>query len=205
MAIEARNFDHLIGTLKGFSDKQITQHIGLYKGYVNKYNEIQEKLSKIDRGLANYSFGEYSELKRREVVPYNGVYLHELYFENLSPQGGQGASGDLREAISRDFGSPDEWEKDLVACGTSTPGWVLLCVNKTDNKLHHYIMFEHHVGLPVHVEPVLALDCWEHAFMIDYGTAKMDYMKAFLTNVDWEVCARRYSKALASLRAAATV
>lgn len=205
MAIKARNFDRLIGTLKGFSEKQIRQHLGLYQGYVNKYNEIQEKLAKVERSAANYSFGEYSELRRREVVPFNGTYLHELYFENLSPQGGQGPSGELRQAIARDFGSVDDWEKDLFACGTSTPGWVLLTVNKTDNKLHHYIVFEHHIGLPLHVEPVLALDCWEHAFMIDYGTNKADYMKAFLTNVDWEVCAKRYSRALASLRAAAAV
>lgn len=202
MAIEPRNFDHLVGTLKGFSEKQITQHLGLYRGYVTKYNEIQDKLGNVDRGAANYSFGEFSELRRREAVAYNGAYLHELYFENMSPQGGQGPAGDLRAAIEREFGSVDAWEKDLLGCGTSTPGWVLLCHNRTDDRLHHYIMFEHHIGLPVHVEPVLAMDCWEHAFMIDYGTGKMDYMKAFLGAVDWKVCADRFVRAGRMLAAA---
>ena len=60
-----------------------------------------------------------------------------------------------------------------------------------DGKLHNYILFEHHIGLPVHQEVILALDCWEHAYMIDYGTKKPDYLETFLKNVDWKVVGER--------------
>ena len=76
MTHEARNFDHLLGKLQGISDNQLKQHFTLYQGYVKKLNEIEDKLGKADRSAANYSFNEYSELKRREPVPFNGTYLH---------------------------------------------------------------------------------------------------------------------------------
>ncbi|MEK7146531.1 MAG: superoxide dismutase [Patescibacteria group bacterium] len=193
MQHEVKDFSHLKGTLKGFSDAQLDAHFGLYAGYVKKLNEIEEKLKTIDRSLANYTFGEYSELKRREAVAFNGSYLHELYFENLSGEGGE-PSAELKAALEKAFGSMEAWETDIKASGGSTPGWVLLTWNHRDQSLHHYIMFEHHIGLPVHQTPVLALDCWEHAFMIDYGTKKPDYLAAFLQNVNWKIVNERFAK-----------
>src|SRR4051812_5568703 len=87
MSHEAKNFDHLLGKLKGISDAQLKAHFGLYQGYVKKINEIEEKLKTTDPSGGNYSFNEYSELKRREAVPLNGAYLHQLYFENLAAPG----------------------------------------------------------------------------------------------------------------------
>jgi Fe-Mn family superoxide dismutase len=88
MAKEIRDYSHLLGgTLEGLSDGQLKAHFTLYEGYVKKLNEIEEKLTKTDRSLTNYSFGEYAELKRRLTVPYNGAYLHEMYFENLTKKG----------------------------------------------------------------------------------------------------------------------
>ena len=145
MAHDIRNFDYLIGQPEGLSEKQLKAHFTLYQGYVKKINEIEEKLAKADRTLANYSFGEYSELKRREAVPLNGTVLHELYFENLSkPQGSP--NGDIVKLIQKDFGSTDAWIADLKACGLSTPGWVLLTWSEVDQKLHHYILFERQIS-----------------------------------------------------------
>ena len=76
----------------------------------------------------------------------------------------------------------------------STPGWVLLTQSRVDKMLHSYIMYEHHIGLPAHQEILLALDCWEHAFMIDYGTKKPDYLAAFFRNVNWNVVNERFAK-----------
>jgi Fe-Mn family superoxide dismutase len=192
MVVVAKNFDHLLGRLEGLSEKQLKAHFGLYQGYVKKLNEIQEKLKTIDRGTANYSFSEYSELKRREAVAFNGAFLHEMYFENLSPGGGE-PSRELAEAIKKSFGSPAAWETDLKAAATSTPGWVILTFNRVDHELHHYVLFEHHIGYPVHQEPILALDCWEHAYMIDYGTTKGEYLAAFLKCIDWKVVNKRFA------------
>ena len=186
MAHTAKDYSGLLGTLAGLSDPQLSAHFKLYEGYVKKINEIEEKLMTVDKSLANYSFGEYSELKRREAVAFNGTYLHEMYFENMVGQPVE-ASDALKAALEGSFGNMAEWEKDMRACAASTPGWVLLTFNKMDKKLHHYIMFEHHMNYPVHQVPLMALDCWEHAFMIDYGINKPSYLNAFVKNMNWEV------------------
>ena len=193
MKHEVTNFDHLIGQVDGLSEAQLKAHFGLYTGYVNKLNEIEEKLAKADPAQSNYSFGEFSELKRREAVAFNGSYLHQLYFENLAPNRGQ-ISAALKGAIDADFGSYQALEANMKGAAVSTPGWVLLTQNRIDKKLHSYIMYEHHIGLPVHQEILLALDCWEHAFMIDYGTKKPDYLATFFKNVNWNVVNERYAK-----------
>ncbi len=187
----AQDFSVLLGTLDGISDPQLEAHFGLYQGYVKKLNEIEEKLKTVDRSLTNYSFGDYSELKRREAVAFNGAYLHQMYFENLGA-GASEASSELKAEIEKAFGSMEAWETDVKAAAASTPGWVLLTWNKVDKTLHNYIMYEHHIGLPVHQVPVMALDCWEHAFMIDYGTKKAAYLDAFLKNLNWNVVNERF-------------
>ncbi|MBZ0251727.1 MAG: Fe-Mn family superoxide dismutase, partial [Candidatus Methylomirabilis sp.] len=158
------------------------------------WNEIQEKLAKADRSAANYSFGEFSELKRREAVAFNGTYLHELYFESLARDGGK-PSAALESALAASFGSLDGFYDDLKGSGASTPGWVLLTKSKTDGRLHTFVLYEHHVGLPVHQTVLLAMDCWEHAFMVDYGTKKAAYLDAFIANIDWTVSDKRFAAA----------
>jgi len=191
--MEVKTFNHLLGKLKGISDAQLKAHFGLYEGYVKKLNEIQEKLKTQDKSAANYSFGEFSELKRREAVAFNGAYLHELYFENLLAK--SKPSAQLKATAEAAFGSWDAFIADIKASAASTPGWVLVTWNKADKKLHTYILYEHHIGLPVHQEVVLALDCWEHAFMIDYGTKKADYLTAFMENVNWDIVNKRLESA----------
>jgi superoxide dismutase, Fe-Mn family len=206
MTIEAKKYDHLVGNLKGFSPKQIEQHIKLYQGYVKKINEIRAEMEKIPfnerKDKANFSFGKYSELKRRESVPYNGVYLHEMYFDNLG--GSHGApKGDLTRAIEGSFGSQSNWEEDLRACAeTATGGWVLLTYDRIDRQLHHNQVWEHSNGIMINQEHLLALDTWEHAFMIDFGTDKKSYLTAFLQNVNWQIVADRLEKATLRARAA---
>ena len=181
----------MLGTLPGLSDAQLSAHFKLYEGYVKKINEIEEKLLTVDKSLANYSFGEYSELKRREAVAFNGTYLHEMYFENMNGTPSE-ASAALKAAIEGSFGTMADWEKDMRAAAGSTPGWVLLTFNKMDKKVHHYIMFEHHMNYPVHQVPLMALDCWEHAFMIDYGIDKASYLNTFVKAIDWNVLSERF-------------
>tara|TARA_Y100000310_G_scaffold216676_1_gene217741 strand:- start:182 stop:763 length:582 start_codon:yes stop_codon:yes gene_type:complete len=191
--MEAKNFSNLLGNLEGISDEQLKAHFKLYEGYVNKLNEIREKLASQDKSKANYSFGEFSELKRREGVAFNGAFLHELYFENLGSEGER--SEELKKAVDEAFGSWENFHDDVVGCAVSTPGWVLVTLDKTDGKVHTCVLYEHHIGLPVHQEIILALDCWEHAFMIDYGTDKASYLKAFTKNVNWEVVNKRFEEA----------
>ena len=187
----AKDFSALKGSLDGFSDKQLDAHFTLYNGYVTKLNEIEEKLKTADRSKANYSFNEYSELKRRECTAFNGTYLHQLYFENLSGKGGE-PSDDLKKLAVASFGSWDNYVADVKGSAGSTPGWVLTTKSRIDHQLHNYIMFEHHVGLPAHQDILMALDCWEHAFFIDFGVKKADYLGAFFKNLNWNEVNKRF-------------
>ena len=206
MTIEAKNYEQLVGNLPGFSPPQIEQHLKLYQGYVKKINEIRAEIEKIPfadrKANSNFSYGKFSELKRRESVPYNGVYLHEMYFDNLGGKRGAPET-DLARAIEGSFGSQSNWEEDLRACAeTATGGWVLLTYDRIDGKLHHNQVWEHSNGIMINQEHLLALDTWEHAFMIDFGTDKKSYLGAFLQNVNWKVVAERFALAAARARAA---
>lgn len=194
MPHKLNKYHHLLGTLAGIGDRQLQAHFGLYEHYVKKLDEIEGLLADADRRGADYSHSPYSELKRREAVALNGAVLHELYFENLGRSGRAEPSPAMRKALADSFGTHDRYLDDLKASAASTPGWVLTTLSRIDGKLHNYILFEHHIGLPVHQEVVLALDCWEHAYMIDHGTAKADYVAAFLLNVDWQAVERRFEE-----------
>ena len=192
MAYAAKNYDHLKGgALKGFSDSQLDQHFTLYKGYVAKLNEIEEKLAGIDNSKSNYSFNEYSELKRREAVPFNGTFLHELYFENLGAN--VTLSPELLKAMEAQ-GGREKLLTDLKAAALCGPSWSLLTRNRRDGRLHTYFIAEHHLGLPIDQDLLLVLDSWEHAFMVDYGIKRPDYISAFLENINWGEVSRRFGK-----------
>ena len=207
--LKAKNFESLIGRIDGFSEKQISQHLDLYKGYVKKLNEIRDRIAKIPydkrQEMTNFTYGEYSELRRREPVAYNGAHLHELYFENLGrPAREAEPSADLRRAVEAAFGSLATWELDLFSCGnTATNGWVLLTYDRNDRMLHHNQVWEHSDKVMIGQLPVLALDTWEHAFMIDFGTDKLSYMKTFLKNVNWKTASERFEAARAEVAATA--
>ncbi len=191
---EPKNFDHLIGKVKGLSETQLKAHFTLYQGYVKKLNEIWSQLGTADRTHPNYSFDLYSELRRREPVAYNGTYLHELYFENLGVDGDP--SAELKKAVSDAFGSWDNWVQDWKANGGSAHGWVQLVWDPANKRvLNNLIQSEHHVGLLSGVTPILTMDVWEHAYFFDFQTKKPDYLTTFLSNVNWKVANERFAKA----------
>lgn len=192
MAREPKNFDHLLGgNAKGLSDQQLKAHLGLYQGYVKKLNEIREKLGTADRSAPNYSFNDYSELKRREPVAYNGTVLHEMYFENLG--NGSTAPNDVSKKLIVDsFGSMDAWIADAKAALMTGHGWVVTIYDYADNKLYNnLIRTEHDVGLFANVHVMIAVDAWEHAYFFDYQTAKAKYVEATLSGLNWDVLNKR--------------
>ena len=192
MAYDPKNYDHLKGgALKGLSDSQLDQHFTLYKGYVAKLNEIEGKLADIDNTKPNYSFNEYSELKRREAVAFNGSFLHELYFENLGANAT--ISAELQKALDAQ-GGKDKLLADLKATALGGPGWAVLTRNRRDGKLHTYFIAEHHLGLPIEQDLLVVLDSWEHAFMVDYGIKRPDYINAFNENINWAEVSKRFGK-----------
>ncbi len=193
MSYQAKNYDHLKGgVVKGLSDSQLDQHFTLYKGYIAKINEIEEKLATADNTKPNYSFNEYSELKRREAVAFNGSFLHELYFENLGAD--NTISSELQKALDAQ-GGKEKVLADLKAAALCGPGWAVLTRNRRDGKLHSYFFGEHHLGLPIEQDLLVVLDSWEHAFMVDYGIARAKYVEIFIENIKWSEASKRFAAA----------
>jgi Fe-Mn family superoxide dismutase len=195
MTREAKNYSHLLGNVQGISDAQLEAHFGLYKGYVNKLNEIETKLKTADRAATNYSFGEFAELKRRFAVPYNGTILHELYFENLKASGKPSAA--FEKIVNQSYGSFDAWKADVKATGLAVPGWVVTCVETTTGQVQNVQIMEHHIGFPLNHMPLLVMDTWEHAFFLDYKADRGAYIETFFKNINWDVVNSRTEKVLA--------
>jgi superoxide dismutase, Fe-Mn family len=200
MAHTPKNFDALISQCNGFlSEKQLQAHFTLYQGYVKKLNEIEERLAKADPTTANYSFSEYSELRRREPVAYNGTFLHELYFQNLGAAS-EGPGAGFKGAVTASFGSWDAFIADVKGIVGSGHGWCLATFDYNLNRVRtNFVQSEHHVGLLVDQQVLLAIDAWEHAYFLDYGTKKPDYLAGTLKHINWDVVEARSRPALSHI------
>lgn len=191
MTHQVKKFDL---TLEGISDKQISQHRDiLYAGYVNKLNEIEERLKTADITKANQAFSDFRALKVEETFALNGVVLHELYFENLGVKSAK-PTGKLSDLLAREFGSFDRWIENLKACGMAARGWVILGLCTYDGKLHNYCLDAHNDRVPVNVVPILVLDVYEHAYVIDFGVKRAPYLDAFVKNINWDAASRRLDR-----------
>lgn len=191
----AKNFEHLLGT-PGMSDALLRNHFTLYEGYVKNATALQVRLQELATSDAPMG-AEWSELKRRFGWEYNGVRLHELYFENMK-NGGTPHDTDspLCMKMKEVWGSCDAWAKDFRATGAMRGiGWVILAYDKETDALFNVWVNEHDVGHLVGATPILVMDVFEHAFMLDYGLKRADYIDAFWKAVDWQVVMERFAKA----------
>lgn len=182
---QSQNFDHLLG-LQGFSDQLLKNHFTLYQGYVANINKLIEKLksfvadNKIDTPC-------FAELTRRLGWEFNGMRLHEYYFANLVKDGTKlDANSALAQKINAQFGSLANWEKEFRAVGAIRGiGWVILYYDAVADKLLNIWVNEHDSGHLAGAKPLLVMDVFEHAFMLDYGLKRVDYIEAFFKAIDW--------------------
>lgn len=182
---ELKDFSHLLG-MEGFSDTMLTNHMTLYKGYVDNANKLVANLDTLEKGSM-----EYYELKRRLGWEVNGIKLHELYFSNMSKE--KTDMGEkTKEALMSAYGSIEEWQASLKRNGTIRGiGWVVLVRDNDTGKIFHTWVGEHNVGNLLNVTILLVMDMWEHAFMTDYGIKKADYIAAFMNSINWNVVEER--------------
>ena len=186
--------------LKGISDQQLEYHFEThYKGYVNKLNEIWEKLAMVDRTKANQNFSDYRALKVEETFNYMGVVLHELYFENLKDGMNTKASSKLVEMIEKNFGSWDKWKEDFRACGIAHRGWAVLVCDLSKRKLINNGLDAHNMYGLLNSIPLLVMDVYEHAYYTDQGPKRGPYIDSFFENVNWSVVSKRLDVALRTL------
>ena len=193
---EPKNFDHLLG-LKGFSDQLLKNHFTLYQGYVANTNKLADMLNAL---LKEGKTGtpEYAEIKRRFGWEFNGMRLHEYYFGNMTKAAVElNKNSSLARKIVEDFGSLESWERDFRATGALRGiGWVILYYDSAAGRLFNVWVNEHDVGHLSGAFPILVMDVFEHAFMIDYGLKRADYIEAFFKAIDWSSVAKRFSEAI---------
>ncbi len=192
MTYQPQNFDHLLG-LAGFSDQLLQNHFKLYQGYVTNTNKLMETLKALVDS-DKMTTPEFAELKRRFGWEFNGMRLHELYFGNLK-KGGKSLdpSSALAKKIVEQFQSMERWEKVFKGVGAMRGiGWAVLAYDPVAQRFFNIWINEHDVGHLAGTVPLLIMDVFEHAFMLDYGLNRAEYIKAFLNAIDWEVVEKRF-------------
>ncbi len=184
-----------IPELKGISKKSIDGHIKLYEGYVKHANLVNEKIAEMskDAASAEANFHALNELQRRFSFEFDGMKNHEYFFEQF--EGGVNTDAPtLKAAIEEEWGSFDAWMARFTAIGlTRGIGWAILSYDKTNNRLVHSWVDEQHLGQLSSVEPILALDMWEHSYLLDYiPSEKKKYIEAVFENLNWATVEKRF-------------
>jgi Fe-Mn family superoxide dismutase len=184
MAYIAKDYAALLG-MEGFSETLLKNHFTLYQGYVANTNKVLDTL-KTMLAEGKTATPEFAELKRRLGWEFNGMRLHELYFENLGGKAPLDPASQLSKALTASFGSYDAWMKDFKATGSMRGiGWAALYQDPSNGQLVNFWINEHDVAHPAGCKPILIMDVFEHAFMLDYGLKRPDYIEAFFKNINW--------------------
>lgn len=177
--------------LKGISAKtNEIHHDKLYAGYVNKRNEIEEALETADRSKAAATYSPFRALKLEETFNADGAILHELFFDSL---GGDGTPmGKFKEKVTKDFGSWEKFIEDASATAMACRGWMVTAYDPNDGKIHNFLCDMHNQGGVWGTIPLWTIDCYEHAYFIDYGADRKSYINAVLQNVNWNKVEERF-------------
>lgn len=184
MAYTAKDYPSLVG-MAGFSETLLKNHFTLYQGYVTNTSKVLDTLDAMLKD-GKTAVPEFAELKRRLGWEFNGMRLHELYFENLGGKTGIDQNGKLAQKLTEAFGSLAAWEKDFRAVGAMRGiGWAALYCDCSGKKLINFWINEHDVSHPAGCTPLLIMDVFEHAYMLDYGLKRADYIESFFKNINW--------------------
>ena len=187
--------------LNGISDQTLEMHFKLYEGYVKATNDLTERIAAIlsDGKVDQEEMPAYSELTRRLGFEYNGMVLHEYYFDNMKRDGGGDApkGSTFRAAVERSFPSYEIWRTDFASVGKMRGvGWSIAYMNPATGLVSNHWIELHQTGNVAGFVPLLVMDVWEHAFLLDYKPAdRPKYIEAFMSNVNWDLVEQRASRA----------
>jgi superoxide dismutase, Fe-Mn family len=194
--IDPKTFSENLFAMSGISKKTTEEHLKLYQGYVNKYNEVSTALAALseeDWGKANQVFSQVRALKVDLSFAWGGVVNHELYFAHLGGKGGT-PSEKLSNQITKDFGSFEAFKKELKATGIAARGWVWTAWNHREKRLINYLGDAQNSYPVWGATPIMALDTYEHAYFMDYGVNRGGYIDAFFENIDWAVVEKTFAE-----------
>jgi Fe-Mn family superoxide dismutase len=188
--------------LKGILDRTMQNHHDkLYVGYVNKKNEIENRLEELGREIVkdgasegNPTYSELRALKEGETYALNGVYLHEWYFDMLGGDGKRESAPELVDALTESYGSVEGFIKYFSECAMSARGWSVLAWDTREQRLWIYNCDAHNQGGVWGALPVIVLDVYEHAYFMDHGADRKAYLQAFWTNFNWSAANDLFKK-----------
>jgi Fe-Mn family superoxide dismutase len=186
---KAKQFN--LSGLKGISDQTLEMHFKLYEGYVKESNNLSERIAEFlkDGKVDQEEMPLYSELKRRLGFEFNGMVLHEYYFDNLMKGGGAEPQPNSAffKAAEASFGSYQIWKADFVGVGKMRGvGWAMCYEEPATGRLSNHWITLHQTGEVAGFNPILVMDVWEHAFLLDYKPAERPkYIEAFFSNINW--------------------
>jgi superoxide dismutase, Fe-Mn family len=185
---------HNLQNVRGLSPNLIELHLNLYRGYVKNTNAIAVRLKQLLRTSRSIS-PSVTALRKQLSWEYNGMRLHELYFENMAYEP-LNPDGNLADQIERDFGSIENWQRDFESAGlTRGIGWVVLYYDVVNRRLSNAWIEEHNIGPLVSNLPIVVMDVWEHAYLTQYGLNRSEYIRTFIKNISWIVCEKRFKQA----------
>jgi Fe-Mn family superoxide dismutase len=188
--------DHLKPqNLIGITQDQIEDHWELYVGYVTNVNKLNEDLSLLaHNGQINTLV--FADRRRRYGFEYNGMVLHELYFANLKASETLPLTSPLRKALEKMWGSFDLWQEDFVATGKSRGiGWAILYQDPHSKQLTNHFIHDHEYGHITGFTPILVIDVWEHAYMVDHkASGRAKYVNACMQNIHWDCVQKRFKQ-----------
>lgn len=190
-------------TLEGLSEKQIKVHLALYEGYVKQVNFIAERLSAVRDGSLALDPYIVAELRRRFAFEFDGMRMHEYYFEQFEGEKGGSPESGLAKAAAEKYGSGEKFLEHIrEVAGTRGIGWVVVYFDPIAKLLQTVFVADHEVGQLAGLPVLLALDLWEHAYMVDYVPAeKKSYIDAFFANLNWTVVEKRFDEAVKTITA----
>ncbi|WP_353634073.1 superoxide dismutase [Halobacterium sp. NMX12-1] len=173
------------------SEQVLTWHHDTHhQGYVNGWNSAEETLEEArEEGDFSASAGAIGDVTHNG----SGHILHDLFWQSMSPEGGDEPEGDLRARIEEDFGSYEAWEGEFRAAASAAGGWALLVYDSHSEQLRNVVVDKHDQGALWGSHPILSLDVWEHSYYYDYGPDRGDFVDNFFEVVDWEEPAARYA------------
>ena len=172
-------------------------HLELYANYVESFNRVSIELDVADREQANSNNSVFRSLKEDETYNMNAVYLHNLYFSNISDLHSEISMDSLSYMrLSRDFGSFDAWQNDFIACCLSSRcGWAVTYFNTYLQRYMNCVIDLHSKNVPVGLYPIIVMDLWQHAYYRDYLNDVKTYTYAMMKQLNWSVIEERFRKA----------
>ncbi len=177
------------------TDVQISDHWNLYVGYVNNVNQLKEELKTLIQDKTSNPL-VIADRRRRYGFEFNGMVLHEYYFENLKANSKTlEKESPLYQEIEKTWGSFDAWQQDFINTGKSRGiGWAILYMDPATKQLTNHFVMDHENGPIAGFKPILVMDVWEHAYMVDHKAGgRADYITAFMKNINWDMVLKRYA------------